>query len=510
MKKIHYIIGVILSALAGCADLDLNPVDSINKDTFYQTKEDAESAVNGVYAILTNWPTGFQGMYNNLTIYMGDLTTEYVRAGANTNSAHIRELHNMAVQPNNVFVQDGWKETYTGINRANVVIDKLGNNTAIEEDIRNRYINEAKFLRALFYFNAVRWWGDVPLVLHDGEGEGLARTPRDEIYAQIVKDLEDASALPDTFSDSTEGRATSGAALATLSKVYLTWAQTDSSEGNNRKKEFYEKSAEYAERVIVSGKYHLLEDFKGIHATDQKNGPEHIFSIQHANKNNVTGHCTFAMGWSNSEPVLIVQDVKFYDGMDDTDQRKAGSFAKTLFNPHTGDDFTFTIPLFRKYIDTINYAKDQYAGQNTNSVYIRYAEVLLIKAEALNELTPSPLPEAYEAVNQVRRRAYRRFPVTQSAPGTDLTGLDKESFRRALQKERFNEFILEGQHWFDLVRWRILLKTVKTGGGVKENVSLKNYLFPLPGDQLTLNPLLTQNWGYSGETTGCPYDGNYQ
>ena len=89
---------------------------------------------------------------------MGDLTTEYVRAGANTNSAHIRELSNMAVQPNNIFVEDGWAESYIGINRANIVIDRLSENDNIDVTVRDRYINEAKFLRALFYFNIVRWW----------------------------------------------------------------------------------------------------------------------------------------------------------------------------------------------------------------------------------------------------------------------------------------------------------------------------------------------------------------
>jgi hypothetical protein len=504
MKKILYTfyLGAAL-ATTSCADLDQTPASSIDKEQFYQTKEDAEAAVNGIYAILTNWTTDFQGMYNNLTIYMGDLTTEYVRAGANTNSAHIRELHNMAVQPNNVFVQDGWEEVYIGVNRANVVVDRLSENTAIDGATRDRFINEAKFLRALYYFNAVRWWGDIPLVLHDGDGDGLERTPRDEVYAQIVQDLKDASGLPDVFPGSAEGRATKGAALATLSKVYLTWAQTDSPEGRARSREFYQSAADYAGQVIALDKYALFEEFTDIHATDKKNGIEHIFSIQHANSNNVSGHCVFAMGWSDSEPVLIVQDIHFYNDMDDADQRKHGSFAKTLWNPNTNSDFTFEIPLFRKYIDTINYAKDQFAGRNTNNVYIRYAEVLLIKAEALNEISDSPPPAAYEAINQVRRRAYR-FPVTSPAPGVDLEGLAKDEFRAALQKERFNEFILEGQHWFDLVRWKILVKTIRPE---KPSVSLKNYLFPIPGDQIILNPKLIQNWGYGGETSGSPYEG---
>lgn len=90
-------------------------------------------------------------MYNNLTIYLGDITTEYVKAGANTNSAHIRELSNNAVQPANQFIENTWEGSYIGINRANIVIDKTEANDRLDESIRDRYVNESKFLRALFY-----------------------------------------------------------------------------------------------------------------------------------------------------------------------------------------------------------------------------------------------------------------------------------------------------------------------------------------------------------------------
>ena len=502
MKKIIYllIIGLALTGYS-CVDLNVAPASSIDKDRFYQSEEDIESAVNGIYAILTNWPSDFHGMYNNLTIYMGDLTTEYAKAGANTNSAHIRELSNNAVQPSNQFIENAWAESYIGINRANIVIDKVESNTSISEDSRNRYINEAKYLRALFYFNIVRWWGDVPLVLHDGDGEGIPRTSRDEVYEQIVSDLLDASSLPNAFSGSTEGRASRGAALATLSKVYLTWAQTDSEKGNSNRNTYYQKAIEYADQVVASNQYKLVENTFDLFAVDKKNGPEHIFSIQHANYNNITGHCTFAMGWSDSEPVIITTNVRFYEDMDDADQRKRSSWAKTLYNPNTEEDFTFKVPLFRKYIDTINYAKNQLAGENTNNVYIRYAEVLLITAEAENELN-GPTSKAYEAINQVRRRAYRKFPVTEISEYDLPSGLSQIEFRNKLQKERFDEFILEGQRWFDLVRWRILLKAIETE---KKEISKRNYLFPIPDSQITLNPNLTQNWGYDGITTNDPY-----
>jgi hypothetical protein len=125
--------------------------------------------------------------------------------------------------------------------------------------------------------------------------------------------------------------------------------------------------------------------------------------------------------------------------------------------------------------------------------------VLLIKAEAENELN-GPTAAAYEAINQIRRRAYRQ-PLNV-ASSYDLSGLTKEEFREKLQSERFTEFILEGTHWFDLVRWRKLIQTVRPQ---KPNVSAKHYLYPLPQQQLNLNPNLTQNWGYEGEEGSNPY-----
>ena len=215
--------------------------------------------------------------------------------------------------------------------------------------------------------------------------------------------------------------------------------------------------------------------------------------------------------------------------MDAKDQRRDGSWAKRIFNPNTGTDFEFTIPRFRKYIDSLNFANPassgNVAGQSTNTTVIRYAEILLIKAEAENELN-GPTTAAYDAINQVRRRAYwSPYNNVQNTPSDgsalDLSGLTQEEFRERLREERRLEFILEGQRWFDLVRWHILIKYVKANTpndeetiGTKttkvQNVSKKNYLLPLPLNQITLNPNLEQNWGYSGESGDGPYGPEYE
>ena len=511
-----------LLPLIGCADLDQTSISSIDKDNFYQSKEDIQTAINGIYQEFT--VDGFYGMFNNQSVYINDLQTDYVKAGAQTNSAHIRELSNFAVQPTNLFVGYAWEEHYTAINRANVVIDKVSDATWLDEQTKQNYINEARFLRALMYFNLVRYFGGVPIVLHDGEGEGAPRNSVDEVYEQIVSDFTAAESLPAGFT-TLDSKASSLAASALLSKVYLTWAQTSSEKGKANQSAYYQKAIDYAQKVIDSGKYRLLDKFIDNWSVDKKNGPEHIFSIEHDRtvNGNITGHCTFATNWSDAEPVLLATSDRYYEESDGKDQRRDGSWAKRIYNPNTGTDFVFTVPRFRKYIDSLNYANPastgNAAGQSTNTTVIRYAEILLIKAEAENELN-GPTEAAYDAINQIRRRAYwSPYLNIQNTPSDgsalELSGLSKEEFREKLREERRLEFILEGQRWFDLIRWHILVKYVKENTPASEtlklqNVSKRNYLLPLPQDQLILNPNLTQNWGYSGETGDGPYDATFE
>ena len=517
-----------LLPLIGCADLEQTSLSSIDRDNFYQSKEDIETAINGIYQEFT--VDGFYGMFNNQSIYINDLQTDYVKAGAQTNSAHIRELSNFAVQPTNLFVGYAWEEHYTAINRANVVIDKVTDANWLDEQSKQNYVGEARFLRGLMYFNLVRYFGGVPIVLHDGEGEGAPRNTIDEVFAQIIEDFTAAESLPANYS-TRDSKASSLAASALLSKVYLEWAQTITDQSKANGKAFYQKAIAYADKVISSGKYKLLDKFIDNWSVDKKNGPEHIFSIEHDRSvnGNVSGHCTFATNWSNSEPVLLATSDKYYEQTDPKDQRRDGSWAKRLYNPNTGTDFEFDIPRFRKYIDSLNYANPassgNAAGQSTNTTVIRYAEVLLIKAEAENELN-GPTDAAYDAINQVRRRAYwSPYNNVQNTPsdGSDLelSGLSQNEFREKLREERRLEFVLEGHRWFDLKRWHILVKYVKAHTpsndevtGTKttkaQNVSKKNYYLPLPQDQIILNPNLEQNWGYSGETGDGPYGAEYE
>lgn len=501
--------------LSSCADLDQTSISSIDKDNFYQNEADIKVALNGVYQVLTDG--SMNGPWNDELIFLNDLQSEYARRGT-ANSAAITEIGNFAITPQNAFVQTAWLYRYKAINRANILIDKVSENNGLDAKTRNNYIRSAKFLRALYYFDLVRLFGDVPLVLHDGEGEGEPRTSKDVVYEQIVADLSEAEQITADF-PKLSSEASSQAASGLLSKVYLTWAQTDSEYSLAHQSELYQKAIDAADRVIISGKYQLIKKFIDNWSLDKKEGPELIFTVEHkfGINRNVTGHCVFSTGFSNEKlPVIAAINNDLYDNFDPNDQRRDASVTKRLFDPSKGAYFDFERLRFRKYIDTLYMANESapyISGQNTSSSVLRYAEVVLVKAEAENELN-GPTQAAYDALNDIRRRAYwNPYTNSQNQPtdGTtlELSGLSKEEFREALQAERFKEFILEGNRWFDLKRWHNLVKTIKAKVPADDlkykNITTRNYYLPLPEDQIELNPNLKQNWGYAGETSGDPY-----
>ena len=513
--KIYNIVAIASYLLTACADLDQSSISSIDKDNFYQSESDIKVALNGVYQVLTDG--SMNGPWNDELIFLNDLQSEYARRGT-ANSAAITEIGDFAITPTNAFVETAWLYRYKAINRANILIDKVQSNTTLGEQVRNNYVRSAKFLRALYYFDLVRLFGDVPLVLHDGEGEGAPRTSKDEVYQQIVEDLTAAEDISADF-PKLSSEASSQAASGLLSKVFITWAQTDSEYSKVHQSELYQKAIDAANKVIASGKFQLINKFVDNWSLDKKEGPELIFTVEHkfGVNRNVTGHCVFSTGFTNTKlPVIAAINNNLYDEFDANDQRRDASVTLRLFDPSKGTYFDFERLRFRKYIDTLYMANESapyISGQNTSSSVLRYAEVLLVKAEAENELN-GPNTSAYEALNAIRQRAYWN-PYTNSqnqpASGTPLflSNLSKEQFRQAVQQERYLEFVTEGNRWFDLKRWHILVKTIKEKVPVNDlkykNISTRNYYLPVPETQIELNPNLQQNWGYAGETSGDPY-----
>jgi len=520
MKKILIIIltGSVFF-ITSCSDqLNQYPSGELSIDNYYKTESDAITAVDGVYAILVH-STKNTPLYGDQILYLNDLASDYMITGSNSNSPETRAISTDSYDATNFEVQCTWEQIYKGISRANISIDKIPNVSG-SETIKQRLINEAKFLRALLYFNAVQFWGDVPLIEHtEYSADKLNRAPVDSVYSFIIKDLKDAQNLPATQTD--PGRATSGAATALLSRVYLVHSSLPSANVTDD----LNNAVKYASNVISGGQYQLFSNFYDAFDPAKKNGKEHIFSAQYSVgqesgwAGNATAHCVWSTYFNGQTPVLIVSDTTlFYKSYAVGDQRREGSYAKQLYNPSTNSVYVFEIPRFRKYIDTTNVLAWYSSAINTD--IIRYADVYFTLAESLNELGgPDNVYNgisAYNALNEIRRRAFRegKYSINSNNPSPnshDLSGLSKDQFREILQKERYFEFVTEQTRWFDLVRWKKLVQSIKLIPA-KSSVSIRNYRFPIPDSERKLNPTgLWQNYGYTGSTiTTSPYDVTYK
>ncbi|WP_394774598.1 RagB/SusD family nutrient uptake outer membrane protein [Flavobacterium sp.] len=490
MKKI--IITIILSAvfLGSCTELEVTPTSFVTEDNYFKTQDDAIASVSAVYASLALDP-GEQSLFGRNLYFLTDMATDYAAAGVSATNPQVRALSSLTHDATSDRVQVAWRQIYAGINRANVSIDNIPK-VAGTEAIKTRLINEAKFIRGLLYFQAVRLWGGVPIILHEPTSIQLEslkskRATVDEVYAQIISDLNAAEALPATYAATDAGRATSGAAKAILAKVYLT-------------RKDYPNAILKAREVINGGYgYGLFESFQDIFTKTKKNGKEHIFSVQfEANmagngSSGSTFQSTSFTGFTATEPADIISDVAlFYDIYAPGDTRRDVSYAKTLPIPGTANIYTFPKPIFKKYLDLTNLATP--GNVAINFPVIRYADILLSLAEAINE-QGTPTPEAYELINQVRRRAFAKAITTPDAT-VDLAGLTQTTFRAAIKEERKKEFVQEGQRWFDLVRWGTLVTEIKKVTA-KNSVSERNNLYPIPQSERNIDPVgLPQNPGY--------------
>jgi len=490
MKKI--IITILFSAglFASCTDLEVTPTSFVTEDKFFKTQDDAVASVTAVYASLSLDP-GEQSLFGRNLYFLTDMASDYAAAGVSATNPQVRALSSLTHDATSDRVQVAWRQIYNGINRANVSIDNIPKVTG-NETVKTRLINEAKFIRGLLYFQAVRLWGGVPIVLHEPTSIQLEslksrRETVDAVYTQIISDLNAAEALPATYPTSDAGRATSGAAKAILAKVYLT-------------RKDYPNAILKAREVINGGYgYALFESFQDIFTKTKKNGKEHIFSVQFEpnqagnGSSGSTFQSTSFIGFTATEPADIISDVAlFYDIYAAGDTRRDVSYAKTLPIPGTANTYTFPKPIFKKYIDFTNLATP--GNVAINFPIIRYADILLSLAEAINE-QGTPTPEAYELINQVRRRAFGK-PITTPDASVDLSGLTQTTFRTAIQEERKKEFVQEGQRWFDLVRWGTLVTEVKKVTA-KNSVSERNNLYPIPQSERSIDPVgLPQNPGY--------------
>lgn len=540
---------VILSltvTIASCKKLAEKPESSLTTDEFFKTQADAVSAVTTVYSTLvTDINNDFPLYGRNLNLLTDNTGDDEQYSPSNTNP-DVRALGTATYISTNDRIHKIYSQLYWGIDKANLAIDGIA---TIPDDQFSNYskynlIREARFIRALYYFNLVRLFGDVPLVLHDVNTIANAnnlppRTPKDSVYLQIIADLDSATNLPASQTGANTGRATSGSAYALLGKVYVTIHD-------------WTNAAAALKKVITAGTaglsgtgnygYDLFPSFPDAFQAATKNGKEHIFSAQH-NANTGGGFTATqnlsSLTWSTSS---YTSDNPWPETTDTSalpvklfninDQRRSATFYDSLYNTTTGTWAKWSFFRYLKWIDqstgfTTALQGNQGAKSKINFPIIRYADVLLLYAEALNELNHGPTAEAYAALNIVRGRAYA--PLTLYNPKSvsyssynytgngnytdhsfDLSGLSYIQFKDAVFNERRREFFFEANRWFDLVRRApdeeygpgefYLTSVQRQTGNPKPTASLRDTLFPIPDTEIQLykaaNVAFPQNPGW--------------
>ncbi len=484
MKKyIYYFIS--LAILWSCVSIGEDPESFITEDQFYKNDQEAVSAVNSVYNGLNS---STHTLYNRLLQIGTEMATDDYIAGPRARNAHVRALSGLTHDASNDRMLELWRECYDVINRANVAIDKIAQNDHLTPELAVRLTREAKFIRALLYFNLVRWFGDVPIVLHqaslDRADLNITKASEDEVYAQIIADLSEAESLPSSseYSAKDVGRATSGAAKALLAKVYLThgdWA----------------KAANKAKEVINSNAYQLFDNFADVFNVATKNGKEHIFSAQFKGNFNFYGNMLGGTAAPSEVPGIngdyadaLNKASKLYECFADIDKRKSVTFVTQLVSPVNGNTYTFE-PHLHKYYDATTPAAP---GESSKNIpIIRYAEVLLIYAEAM-ALDQGATVEAYAALDQVRQRA-GLAKLSSVSPG-----LSAENFREAVYDERRKELVFEYQRWFDLARRGADYYVAKLKAAGKTNAAPRHIHFPTPQREIDINPNLIQHPDWVG------------
>lgn len=483
--KYKYLSILIFSLLLGCSEsfLDLSPHSQLSETNYFKTSEDFKSALNGVYGILKEGP-----LYGTQWYVISEIPSDNTREQLSGSVTDQDEFDEFYLRSTNPYLANFWNSSYKGIMAANTVINKI-DNVVSDVNVRDQYKLEAKFLRSLMYFNLLRVFGDVPLVVDNvsiSESYNILREPKETVYNFIIEELTDAESLPDKYTNNNDiGRATSGAAKALIARIYMTIHE-------------YEKAEAKLKEIIDSNIYELLENevgslningYAAFFDPDNHNNQESIFEVQskkggfglgsglpNAYAPIGSGNLVVPVGnpGANNIPVMDI-----YNEYEEGDLRRDFSMRLGYYN---NDGVWVENPYVNKFMD-VPY---QNGDANNNFPVFRYADILLLYAEVLN-INNKPA-EALEYLNKVRRRGFG-YQSNESTP-IDITTTDKNQLSLIIERERRVELAFEGKRWFDLVRTGRAVE-VLTQKGFKLNET--NTVFPIPQAQIDINPKLTQN-----------------
>lgn len=560
-------IGILIAfatafSLVSCS-LDEQSYMEIEKDKYMNTPAEAQNVLLGVYRNLQN-----DAMYGmNLSLYF-TLGTDIAKVEGSTPNAW-RDLPSNTFSTSNSYVEASWKALYNAIYDANDFIENLSRKAPewneSNKDLAAIYMAEARTLRALFYFELVRWYGHPVLMKTTAESlihPSLFEQPDPvEVYEFIEEDLKYAAevlpwAVDDVYRSDSKYRVSKGTALGLLAKVYATWAGYPIKDESK-----WEDAANTAKIVVESGKHHLLDDYEQLWKNTCNNtwdaeesllevsfytatitGNDPIGRIGKWNGVTATDGSgdyiriaanwkampTFAKDWKDAEPgdkrwALSIADYKY------TADGKVALGTYTPTGSSTKQDLTLEIavdenakPDWRKPFnntlcpakwDLAKYVEKQLPDANYSNVnwyLLRYSDVLLLYAEALNEWHKGPTTDAYSALNMVRRRGYG-LPVNVSGAADLANNLGYEQFQQAVRNERAYELAFEGHRRQDLVRWGIYYETVMETAAkcvswheqmpslyiISEyTVQGRHEVLPIPQRDLDMMPKCVQNEGW--------------
>lgn len=486
MKKIFASLLIIGFFNTQCdfVELEENPPSLLSPDFFYTSESEFQAALAGTFQPLYSGWESFDYAYP-LILTSG---AEDVRSDAGI----YRDMDRLTPNGNDQSVEGVWRKLYQTISNANAIIGNLENSVDISEQTLGEIEGQAKFIRAFSFFFLTRWFGEVQLTTFENQAniDELAQSSVTDIYASIVSDLEDAETLlPIAFDD--RGRPTRGAAKALLAKVYLTMAGWPLELGASHYTLARDKAAELISGDLA-GTYSLEGNFADLWLEANKLiNSEFIFGFYGTIESGGTpSHMhTASRHWGNGEGGWgdFYSEERFFDAFP-PGPRKDASFTSVFADGSSYQDAGVQ-PHIAKYRDGGDTNGNDGEGFN---VMLRYADVLLIFAEAANQAEGSPSAAALDAINQVRRRAAGLDPAIPDV-GVDLTvGMTQSAFDQAVLDERNWELAFEHNRWFDLVRRKMV---VSVNQSAHPDVNENNRLLPKPTAQL-IEGILTQNPGY--------------
>jgi hypothetical protein len=536
--KLMVVASVILTMPTSCKKwLEEKPTSFYSADNFFKDPNEARMAVLGIYESMSS-PTTY-GFYMSLVF---DIDSDIAQMDGTGLSNDPRVAAHYAMTPVHIYVAESWKLLYRGIDRANLAIERIPemeqykNGTDAQKKDLARLLAEAKFLRGQYYFDLVRLFGDVPMKLKATAATDdlqLPRVDRELVYDQVFKDMNEAiQDLPWASEKPVDERISKGAAKGMLARVALyrggySLRSNEQMERPAKYKDYYAITLKETKEIMESGEHVLNPSYEQIFRNHCKLILEPKESMYEVALYNLDGGATNS-GVIGTWNAPVAADKNPYG--------RANSFYKTtaLFQKsYIAGDLRRDVAVATYQMD-INAAKIEFTGandskwapgkwrrdwQNTgpkdlnntdiNWTLLRYSDVLLMRAEAENEINEGPNNEAYNAVNTVRRRGFGK-PLNTVDAAVDLpAGLNKGAFLAKLQTERAYELCFEGLRKSDLIRWNILGPSLRA-----TQIALKAYraaypyvagtnfvdnkheLYPIPAGERDLNPKLSQNPKY--------------